>query len=216
MSALAVNDVRHQACSSFYHLFIILTFALIPSTLNSQYSYGAFASASIAAVAEGTTTNTATVNERETVQNENELNLHAAAAASAAAHLSSSSSMVDSILAATSPSSFASSTTDSDEDLTQLVFEPNLLNFDALAIGGTSNRVITIYNRHANRSVYLGSISGNVADFYSSFFEENLVPPLGNTTFNVVFLPRRLGKVQSNLVIHTSFGVLNYLVSVDV
>lgn len=223
MFALATNGVRHRACFSFYHFIIILTIALIPSTLNSHFVYGAFASASAAAVAEGATTtiatvtNTATAAQRETVQNDNEFDLHAAAAASAAAHLStSSSSMVDSLLVATSSSSSSSSVSgsaaDSSHDLAQLVFEPNLLNFDELSIGETSNRIVTIFNRHANRSVYLGSISGSVADFYSSFFEENLVPPLGNTTFNVVFLPRQQAKVQSHLVIHTSFGVLNYLV----
>lgn len=70
--------------------------------------------------------------------------------------------------------------------------------------------MVTIFNRHTNRSVYLGSISGSVSDFYSSYFEENLVPPLGNTTFNVVFLPRQQATIQAHLVIHTSFGVLNY------
>lgn len=215
MSALAIIEARYHSCYSFYHLFIILTISLIPSTLNSHFVHGTFTSASITAVADGSTATT-TANRREgTVQNDNEFDLHAAAAASAAAHLSTtSSSMVDSMLVATSTSTSASSSTQSSNDLTQLVFEPNLLNFDELSIGETSNRIVTIFNRHANRSVYLGSISGHMAEFYSSFFEENLVPPLGNTTFNVVFLPRRLGTVQSLLVIHTSFGVLNFLVNI--
>lgn len=76
--------------------------------------------------------------------------------------------------------------------------------------GETTNKVVTIFNRHTNRSVYLGSISGSVSDFYSSYFEENLVPPMGNTTFNVVFLPRQQAAIQAHLTIHTSFGVLNY------
>lgn len=95
-------------------------------------------------------------------------------------------------------------------DLSQLTFEPNFLHFDELSVGETANKVVTIFNRHANRSVYLGSISGSVSDFYSSFFEENLVPPMGNTTFNVVFLPRQQAVIQAHLIIHTSFGVLNY------
>lgn len=189
MSALATIDVRHHACSSFYHLFIILTVALIPSTLNSHFAYGAFASASTAAVADAAATTTTSTT------------------------ATASASMVDPLLVATSSQSSSDSlATDSGHDLAQLVFEPNLLNFDELAIGETSNRIVTIFNRHTKRSVYLGSISGSVADFYSSFFEENLVPPLGNTTFNVVFLPRQQAKVQSHLVIHTSFGVLDYLV----
>lgn len=218
MSALATIDVRHHACSSFYHLLIILTIALIPSTLNSHFAYGVFASASAAAAADATTTtNTATSQpERIAVKSDqnvlsmiDEFDSHAAA--SAAVLVASSA---DSLLMATSSSSSSSpsSAADSSHDLAQLAFEPNLLNFDELSIGETSNRIVTIFNRHANRSVYLGSISGSVADFYSSFFEEHLVPPLGNTTFNVVFLPRQQAMVQSNLVIHTSFGVLNYLV----
>lgn len=99
---------------------------------------------------------------------------------------------------------------DNSNDLSQLTFEPNFLHFDELSVGETANKVVTIYNRHANRSVYLGSISGSVSDFYSSFFEENLVPPMGNTTFNVVFLPRQQAVIQAHLIIHTSFGVLNY------
>lgn len=198
MYALATIDGRHHVCFTFYHLFIILTIALIPSsTMNSHFAYGALASASGAAVADATATASVAANQ------------HLSASTSS----SSSSSMVDSLLVATSSSpSSASSTADSSHDLAQLVFEPNLLNFDELSIGESSNRIVTIFNRHANRSVYLGSISGSVADFYSSFFEENLVPPLGNTTFNVVFLPRTQGNVQSHLVIHTSFGVLHYLV----
>lgn len=208
----ATIDVRHHACSSFYQLFIILTIALIPSTLNSHFACGAFASASMAAaaaVADATaTTNTITSQHTETVQTDNEFDLHAAA--SAAIHLSSTSS--SSASSSPQPSS-SSASNDGNLDLSRLVFEPSSLIFDdTISIGETSNRIVTIFNRHVNRSVYLGSISGSVPDFYSSFFEENLVPPGGNTTFNVVFLPRQQSKVQSHLVIRTSFGVLNYLV----
>lgn len=101
-------------------------------------------------------------------------------------------------------------TVDNNNDLSQLIFEPNFLHFDELSVGETANKVVTIFNKHVNRSVYLGSISGSVNDFFSSFFEENLLPPNGNTTFNVVFLPRQQAIIQAHLIIHTSFGVLNY------
>lgn len=101
-------------------------------------------------------------------------------------------------------------TSSNGQDLSHLVFEPNILNFDELSVGETASRIVTLINRHANRSVYLGSISGTVPDFYSSFFDENVVPPMGNTTFNVVFLPRQQSTIQAHLVIHTSFGVINY------
>lgn len=101
---------------------------------------------------------------------------------------------------------------DSGQDISHLVFEPSILDFEELHIGDADSDVVTVFNKHPNRSVYLGSISGNVPDFYSSFFEEKVIPPNGNTTFNVVFLPRQQGAMQTHLLIHTSFGVLNYLV----
>lgn len=178
--------ITRHACSSFYQLFVIFTVALIPCTLNRNAAHGAFAAAHSTTVV-----NTATVEQTTATKSANDFDLHAA-------HLS-----IDSLLMSS----------DEDYDLAQLTFEPSLLNFDELSVGETANRVVTIFNRHANRSVYLGSISGSVSDFYSSYFEENLVPPMGNTTFNVVFLPRQQAHIHGHLVIHTSFGVLNYEVS---
>lgn len=39
------------------------------------------------------------------------------------------------------------------------------------------------------------------------------VPPGGNTTFEVVFLARRIGNVENTLHIHTSAGTFKYQVS---
>ena len=44
------------------------------------------------------------------------------------------------------------------------------------------------------------------------FFQ--IVPPDGNTTFDVVFLARQEGNVENTLYIHTSLGSFKYQVSI--
>uniref|UniRef100_A0A4Y0BF17 TMEM131_like domain-containing protein n=1 Tax=Anopheles funestus TaxID=62324 RepID=A0A4Y0BF17_ANOFN len=98
----------------------------------------------------------------------------------------------------------------SEEAATHLFFLPAQLNFAHRSIGDPHNQLIVLFNRHKNRSVYLGSISGSTAEFSSSYFKEKVIPPGGNTSFNVVFLPRKLGAADGSLLVHTSFGMLRY------
>ncbi|XP_055639721.1 transmembrane protein 131 homolog isoform X2 [Toxorhynchites rutilus septentrionalis] len=93
-----------------------------------------------------------------------------------------------------------------------LIFQPSLLDFLERSIGDPHNQVVILINKHKSRSVYLGSISGSTPDFYSSYFKDIVIPPEGNTTFNVVFLPRQLGATAGSIEIHTSFGLLQYQV----
>ncbi|XP_053694779.1 transmembrane protein 131 homolog [Sabethes cyaneus] len=93
-----------------------------------------------------------------------------------------------------------------------LIFQPSLLDFVERSIGDPHNQVVILINKHKNRSVFLGSISGSTPVFYSSYFKDMVIPPEGNTTFNVVFLPRRLGAATGSIEIHTSFGLLQYQV----
>lgn len=72
--------------------------------------------------------------------------------------------------------------------------------------------MVILFNKHKHKKVYLGSITGSSSDFYSSYFEDKVIPPESNTTFKVVFLPRHIGETNSSLIIHTSFGVINYQV----
>ncbi|XP_063700102.1 transmembrane protein 131 homolog [Culicoides brevitarsis] len=109
-------------------------------------------------------------------------------------------------------------TTDADGNIgsTNLVFQPASIDFKENAIGEPQSRVITVFNRHRNQSVVLGSISGNVPDFYTSWsFVDKVIPPEGNATFNIVFLPRKLGNALGLLMIHTSFGLIKYEVRGD-
>ncbi|XP_050079180.1 transmembrane protein 131 [Anopheles maculipalpis] len=100
----------------------------------------------------------------------------------------------------------------SEEAATHLFFHPPQLNFADRSIGDPHNQLVVLFNRHKNRSVYLGSISGSTAEFSSSYFKEKVIPPGGNTSFNVVFLPRKLGPADGSLLVHTSFGMLRYVV----
>ncbi|KAF5302357.1 hypothetical protein FQA39_LY10396 [Lamprigera yunnana] len=71
---------------------------------------------------------------------------------------------------------------------------------------------VTLFNIDSNRSIDMTSISGSTVHFHSSFFEDKRIPPLGNTSFNVVFLGREEGAIESNLFIHTTDGHFKYQV----
>nr|XP_018905539.1 PREDICTED: transmembrane protein 131 [Bemisia tabaci] len=91
-------------------------------------------------------------------------------------------------------------------------FQPPSLDFKERHLGIPHHEKVTIINLSPNKTIRMSSISGSTVHFHSSFFEDKLIPPLGNTTFNVVFLGREEGEVESSLFIHTSIGSLKYQV----
>ncbi|KAH8283656.1 hypothetical protein KR018_011198, partial [Drosophila ironensis] len=92
------------------------------------------------------------------------------------------------------------------ELLQDLRLVPARLDFGTWSVGQARSQVVTLFNRHANRTLLLHAVAGTSPAFYSSFQGAREVPPQGNTTFSVVFLPRRLGAVAGDLLVHTSFG----------
>ncbi|KAF2902396.1 hypothetical protein ILUMI_03793 [Ignelater luminosus] len=93
-----------------------------------------------------------------------------------------------------------------------LKFEPEFLDFQQRPLGVPHLEKVTLFNVDSNRSIDMTSISGSTVHFHSSFFEDKRIPPLGNTSFNVVFLGREEGAIESNLFIHTTEGHFKYQV----
>nr|CAI5858052.1 unnamed protein product [Callosobruchus analis] len=96
----------------------------------------------------------------------------------------------------------------------QLKFEPSYLDFKQRSLGVPHMEKVILRNTNKNKSIYMTSISGSSVHFHSSFFEDKKIPPNGTTSFNVVFLGREEGYVESNLFIHTSEGFLKYNVGI--
>ncbi|XP_011499398.1 PREDICTED: transmembrane protein 131 [Ceratosolen solmsi marchali] len=98
------------------------------------------------------------------------------------------------------------------EENFHIKFQPSILDFQERQLGIPHQETVTLLNKDDNRTIHLSSISGNTQHFHSSFFQDKVIPPLGNTTFNVVFLGREEGEIDSYLFIHTSDGTVKYQV----
>ena len=85
-------------------------------------------------------------------------------------------------------------------------FDPGELDFKNQPIGLPVLRKVTVFNLNAQSSIQMLSISGNTIHFHCSFFADKVIPPSGNTSFDVVFLGRDEGPVENTLYIHTSAG----------
>ncbi|XP_016958441.1 transmembrane protein 131 homolog [Drosophila biarmipes] len=92
------------------------------------------------------------------------------------------------------------------ELLRDLRLVPSRLDFGTWSVGQARSQTVTLFNQHSNRTLQLNAVAGPSPAFYSSFLGSREVPPQGNTSFNVVFLPRQLGAIAADLLIHTSFG----------
>ncbi|XP_071088410.1 transmembrane protein 131-like isoform X1 [Haliotis cracherodii] len=90
--------------------------------------------------------------------------------------------------------------------------DPAMLDFQQQPVGMPRMERVIVQNNDPKNSLHLLSISGSTVHFHCSFFQDKIVPPGGNTTFDVVFLARQEGNVENTLYIHTSIGSLKYQV----
>uniref|UniRef100_A0A3Q2Y0K3 Transmembrane protein 131 n=1 Tax=Hippocampus comes TaxID=109280 RepID=A0A3Q2Y0K3_HIPCM len=90
-------------------------------------------------------------------------------------------------------------------------FEPPMLDFHK-PVGMPKMEKVYLHNP-SSEEISLISISATTAHFHASFFQNRIIPPGGNTSFDVVFLARVVGNVENTLFINTSHhGVFTYQV----
>ncbi|GAB6023951.1 hypothetical protein CHUAL_008681 [Chamberlinius hualienensis] len=93
-----------------------------------------------------------------------------------------------------------------------IVLFPAVLDFKENPIGIPRLARVVVSNPNYHINVFLLSISGTSVNFHCSFFQDKVISPGGNTTFDVVFLSRHEGPVHNTLYIHTSVGSFKYQV----
>ncbi|XP_050696745.1 transmembrane protein 131-like [Eriocheir sinensis] len=96
-----------------------------------------------------------------------------------------------------------------------IVFDPPHLDFKEHPTGMPLMRKVVVQNSSPESSVQLHSLSGNTLHFHCTFFQDKVVMPGGNTSFDVVFLGREEGLIENTIFIHTSIGTYKYGVSGD-
>ncbi|XP_028299716.1 transmembrane protein 131 [Gouania willdenowi] len=91
-------------------------------------------------------------------------------------------------------------------------FEPPMLDFHEQPVGMPKMEKVYLHNP-SSEEISLISISATTAHFHASFFQNRIIPPGGNTSFDVVFLARVVGNVENTLFINTTHhGVFTYQV----
>ncbi|KAI7807286.1 transmembrane protein 131 isoform X1 [Triplophysa rosa] len=91
-------------------------------------------------------------------------------------------------------------------------FEPPMLDFHEQPVGMPKMEKVYLHNP-SSEEISLISISATTSHFHASFFQNRIISPGGNTSFDVVFLARVVGNVENTLFINTSHhGMFTYQV----
>ncbi|KAI6654223.1 hypothetical protein LOD99_622 [Oopsacas minuta] len=85
-------------------------------------------------------------------------------------------------------------------------FVPSVLWFNNHPVGQHTDKRIQIINHSQKRVLHLTSVSGTSSDFHPSFFQSEFILPGEHTCFDVYFLPREVGPIESTLHIHSEDG----------
>ncbi|XP_023691888.1 transmembrane protein 131-like isoform X2 [Paramormyrops kingsleyae] len=94
-----------------------------------------------------------------------------------------------------------------------LEFQPSMLDFQEQAVAIPEIRKVYLHNPSSEETIILISISAATSHFYTSFFQNRIIPPKGNTSFDVVFQARVVGNVENTFFINTSrHGIFTYQV----
>ncbi|XP_018584705.2 transmembrane protein 131-like [Scleropages formosus] len=83
-------------------------------------------------------------------------------------------------------------------------FDPPVLDFQEQPVRIPKMTKVNLYNPSSEDTITLISVSSATAHFYTSFFENNIIPPGGNSSFNVVFHAQTVGNIENTLFIKTS------------
>uniref|UniRef100_A0A8C2IEA2 Transmembrane protein 131 n=1 Tax=Cyprinus carpio TaxID=7962 RepID=A0A8C2IEA2_CYPCA len=111
-----------------------------------------------------------------------------------------------------SVSSFSCSASSQRGNSRPIRFEPPMLDFHEQPVGMPKMEKVYLHNP-SSEEISLISISATTSHFHASFFQNRIIPPGGNTSFDVVFLARVVGNVENTLFINTSHhGVFTYQV----
>eukprot|EP00731_Ephydatia_muelleri_P023706 Em0015g1289a len=87
---------------------------------------------------------------------------------------------------------------------------PSEYEYECSACWNATMHMVKIGNPSRVQTLQLTSISSDSSDLHTSFFRSKIVKGGEVDIFNVVFLARTVGPVQSKLYISTSLGTFDY------
>ncbi|KAA3674355.1 uncharacterized protein DEA37_0003289, partial [Paragonimus westermani] len=94
----------------------------------------------------------------------------------------------------------------------RVTFKPNILDFGDRPVFKPSSLEVSLTNLEPDRTFEIRSTFGNHEAFLWSKFNRTMVAPLASTSFNLTFIPQKMGYVEGTIFIATSHGLLRYQV----